>query len=165
MISGAATGRDLRATSLRGGRLVERRPLPANDLSADTPGGNRRSRRERVGDQESGFVDAVAEHVLRGDPCVVVRDEVRPSCVLQCARLMPIRNHGWQPSGAGTGRDAARLAELGHEVVAVEPVAALREAGIGLFPYPADPRAARRLCVRRGRQGNGRAGPAARGGA
>jgi SAM-dependent methyltransferase len=34
--------------------------------------------------------------------------------------------------GAGTGRDAAWLARKGHIVVAVEPVAALREAGNGL---------------------------------
>ncbi|AYV46123.1 class I SAM-dependent methyltransferase [Caulobacter flavus] len=36
--------------------------------------------------------------------------------------------------GAGTGRDAAWLAGLGHAVVAVEPVAALREAGRALRP-------------------------------
>lgn len=36
--------------------------------------------------------------------------------------------------GAGTGRDAAWLAGLGHAVVAVEPVAALREAGRALHP-------------------------------
>ncbi|WP_207780786.1 class I SAM-dependent methyltransferase [Caulobacter radicis] len=36
--------------------------------------------------------------------------------------------------GAGTGRDAAWLAGLGHVVVAVEPVAALREAGRALRP-------------------------------
>jgi SAM-dependent methyltransferase len=37
--------------------------------------------------------------------------------------------------GAGTGRDAAWLAGLGHMVVAVEPVAALREAGRALRPH------------------------------
>jgi SAM-dependent methyltransferase len=36
--------------------------------------------------------------------------------------------------GAGTGRDAGWLAGLGHAVVAVEPVAALREAGRALRP-------------------------------
>ena len=36
--------------------------------------------------------------------------------------------------GAGTGRDAAWLAGLGHAVIAVEPVAALREAGRALRP-------------------------------
>lgn len=36
--------------------------------------------------------------------------------------------------GAGTGRDAAWLAARGYEVLAVEPVAAFREAGAGLHP-------------------------------
>lgn len=36
--------------------------------------------------------------------------------------------------GAGTGRDAAWLAGMGHAVVAVEPAAALREAGRALRP-------------------------------
>jgi len=36
--------------------------------------------------------------------------------------------------GAGTGRDAAWLAKRGHRVVAVEPVRALREAGMKLHP-------------------------------
>ncbi len=39
--------------------------------------------------------------------------------------------------GAGTGRDAARFAEMGHRVVAVEPTDALREAAIRLHPSPA----------------------------
>src|SRR5207247_1303411 len=36
--------------------------------------------------------------------------------------------------GAGTGRDAAALAALGHHVLAVEPTAALREEGRRLHP-------------------------------
>lgn len=36
--------------------------------------------------------------------------------------------------GAGTGRDAAWFAEKGHEVLAVEPVRELREAGQALHP-------------------------------
>jgi SAM-dependent methyltransferase len=36
--------------------------------------------------------------------------------------------------GTGTGRDAAWFAALGHQVLAVEPVAELREAGIALHP-------------------------------
>ncbi|WP_242065492.1 bifunctional 2-polyprenyl-6-hydroxyphenol methylase/3-demethylubiquinol 3-O-methyltransferase UbiG [Trichocoleus sp. FACHB-262] len=36
--------------------------------------------------------------------------------------------------GAGSGRDAAWLADQGHEVVAVEPAAAMREAGQCLHP-------------------------------
>jgi SAM-dependent methyltransferase len=38
--------------------------------------------------------------------------------------------------GAGTGRDAAALAALGHRVLAIEPTAALREAGQRLHPSP-----------------------------
>ena len=36
--------------------------------------------------------------------------------------------------GAGTGRDAARFAELGHRVVAVEPVDELRQGAMALHP-------------------------------
>ena len=38
--------------------------------------------------------------------------------------------------GAGTGRDAAWLASLGHEVIAVEPTAELREPAQKLHPEP-----------------------------
>jgi SAM-dependent methyltransferase len=38
--------------------------------------------------------------------------------------------------GAGTGRDAAALARLGHEVIAVEPTAALREHGKAIHADP-----------------------------
>lgn len=38
--------------------------------------------------------------------------------------------------GAGTGRDAAALAELGHRVVAVEPTAEMRRGGMALHPSP-----------------------------
>jgi len=36
--------------------------------------------------------------------------------------------------GAGTGRDAAGLAEMGNQVLAVEPTAAMREGGMALHP-------------------------------
>ena len=38
--------------------------------------------------------------------------------------------------GAGTGRDAAAFAEMGHQVVAAEPTAALRTAAMALHPSP-----------------------------
>jgi SAM-dependent methyltransferase len=38
--------------------------------------------------------------------------------------------------GAGTGRDAAALADMGHRVVAVEPVAAFRTRAAMLHPSP-----------------------------
>src|ERR1700751_2428499 len=48
--------------------------------------------------------------------------------------------------GAGTGRDVAGFAALGHRVLAVEPTAALRVVAMGLHPHrgssglPARPR-------------------------
>ena len=36
--------------------------------------------------------------------------------------------------GAGTGRDAAQFAAMGHRVVAVEPVEALRQKAMALHP-------------------------------
>lgn len=56
--------------------------------------------------------------------------------------LHPIRKHlPMQPSrildvGAGTGRDAAWFASHSHTVLAVEPVDALREAGMAKHPWP-----------------------------
>ncbi len=38
--------------------------------------------------------------------------------------------------GAGTGRDAAALAGMGHQVLAVEPTAELRAGGAALHPSP-----------------------------
>ncbi|MBU8542731.1 MULTISPECIES: class I SAM-dependent methyltransferase [Roseomonadaceae] len=38
--------------------------------------------------------------------------------------------------GAGTGRDAAALAAMGHQVLAVEPTAELRAGGAALHPSP-----------------------------
>jgi SAM-dependent methyltransferase len=39
--------------------------------------------------------------------------------------------------GAGTGRDAAALAEMGHRVIAVEPTQAFRDRAARLHPSPA----------------------------
>jgi len=50
------------------------------------------------------------------------------------AGFIPIAPARIADIGAGTGRDAAWLAGLGHAVVAVEPVAPLREAGRALRP-------------------------------
>ncbi|MGQ4275006.1 class I SAM-dependent methyltransferase [Terrihabitans sp. B22-R8] len=51
------------------------------------------------------------------------------ACVLD---LMPARPVRAADIGAGTGRDAAWFAARGHEVLAVEPVRELREAGMAL---------------------------------
>ncbi|WP_081077671.1 class I SAM-dependent methyltransferase [Burkholderia stagnalis] len=46
--------------------------------------------------------------------------------------LLPVRPTDVVDLGAGIGTDAAALAAMGHTVVAVEPVDALRRAGMGL---------------------------------
>ncbi len=48
--------------------------------------------------------------------------------------LLPISSARVLEVGAGTGRDAAGLAALGHTVLAVEPTAELRERGVALHP-------------------------------
>jgi len=50
--------------------------------------------------------------------------------------LLPLVPGAVLDIGAGTGVDAAWCAAQGHMVTAVEPVAALREAGRGLHPSP-----------------------------
>lgn len=50
------------------------------------------------------------------------------------AHLFPGRPGRVIDIGAGSARDAARFAEMGHEVIAVEPVTAFREAGAALHP-------------------------------
>lgn len=52
------------------------------------------------------------------------------------AHLLPEAPSRIADVGAGTGRDAAWFAARGHGVLAVEPVAALREAGAALHPSP-----------------------------
>jgi SAM-dependent methyltransferase len=53
------------------------------------------------------------------------------------AHLFPKEPNMILDVGAGTGADAGWLAQKGHQVVAVEPVAAFREAGRRLHPSPA----------------------------
>lgn len=62
----------------------------------------------------------------------IAPDEVHREVV----RLIPEGSLRSVDIGAGTGRDAAWLAAKGHDVVAVEPTAALRDAGMRLHPSP-----------------------------
>jgi SAM-dependent methyltransferase len=71
----------------------------------------------------------------------VADDWVETSEAIDCAKLYaPVLDLLPEPPsqiadiGAGTGRDAAWLAEQGHLVAAVEPVSRLREAGRALHP-------------------------------
>jgi SAM-dependent methyltransferase len=50
------------------------------------------------------------------------------------AHLLPGQPARFVDVGAGTGRDAAWFAKLGHSVLAVEPTEALRAAGMKLHP-------------------------------
>ena len=50
--------------------------------------------------------------------------------------LMPDSPGGVVDIGAGTGRDAAYLAAMGHRVVAVEPTRELRRPGMALHASP-----------------------------
>lgn len=50
--------------------------------------------------------------------------------------LLPVPPARIADVGAGTGRDAAWFADRGHAVLAVEPVAELREAGRALHSSP-----------------------------
>ena len=57
-----------------------------------------------------------------------------PDVLASVEALLPAKPSRVLEVGAGTGRDAAWLAERGHTVVAVEPVRELLEAGMALHP-------------------------------
>ncbi|MGJ4926219.1 class I SAM-dependent methyltransferase [Bradyrhizobium sp. HKCCYLS2038] len=68
-----------------------------------------------------------------------IRYESAPSEQVHAAvlHLLPTRPGCVLDIGAGTGRDAAWFASLGHQVVAVEPTEALRSRAMQLHPSPA----------------------------
>jgi protein-L-isoaspartate O-methyltransferase len=72
-----------------------------------------------------------ADQLVRQYESVRFEDVHRP--VLS---LLPAAPSDVLDIGAGTGRDAAALAELGHRVVAVEPTAEFRERAPKLHPSP-----------------------------
>jgi SAM-dependent methyltransferase len=79
-----------------------------------------------LADIGSGYAAASAELIAR-------YVEVSPTQLYApIADLLPSWPSRIVDIGAGTGRDAAWLASKGHDVVAVEPVAELREAGMAL---------------------------------
>lgn len=80
------------------------------------------------------------EDVLRGYADVadawIARSEEIPCPLLyrHVIDLLPTAPSFVADIGAGTGRDAGWLAEMGHVVTAVEPVAKFRQAGMALHP-------------------------------
>lgn len=78
-------------------------------MSDDVLAGYSASHRELISRFESVACDRLYQHVID---------------------LFPVRSSRIADIGAGTGRDAAWLADKGHFVVAVEPVDELREAGM-----------------------------------
>ena len=71
-----------------------------------------------------GYADNAEQLIARYDSVIAAdKDKV-------VSHLLPGRAGAALDIGAGPGADAAWLASLGHQVVAVEPVAAFREAGM-----------------------------------
>jgi len=85
------------------------------------------SRAERVRGTE-GYAETAAVVAERFER--ITFDDVHASV----RHLIPVAPADVLDIGAGTGRDAAALAAMGHRVVAVEPTAELRTIGTGLHP-------------------------------
>lgn len=78
------------------------------------------------------------EHYAEEAPDLLKRYESIPFAEAQAGvmHLFPAAPCHVLDIGAGTGRDAAGFAALGHRVVAVEPTAAMREGAMALHPSP-----------------------------
>ena len=81
-------------------------------------------------DSTAGYAQE-APALLKAYEAIAVEDVHRP-----VRHLIPTETSRLLDIGAGTGRDAAHFAEMGHRVVAVEPVDALREGAQKLHPSP-----------------------------
>lgn len=79
-------------------------------------------------------IDTVLAGYAADGPTLVARFEAISSADLYAPvqEILPTRPAFVADIGAGTGRDAAWLSAKGHRLVAVEPVAELREAGMRL---------------------------------
>jgi SAM-dependent methyltransferase len=80
------------------------------------------------------MVDEVLQAYAAAATDLIARfEEVSPTQLYApVADLLPSSASRIADIGAGTGRDAAWLADKGHEVIAVEPVSELRRAGMSL---------------------------------
>jgi SAM-dependent methyltransferase len=83
-----------------------------------------------VSDSTAGYANE-APSLLKAYEAIAVEDVHRPVW-----RLIPTTPSRLLDIGAGTGRDAAAFAAMGHQVVAVEPVDELREGAKRLHPSP-----------------------------
>lgn len=97
-----------------------------NEWNADTWPAT--SHRVNGTDPISGYAENAAQLIARYEALNTI-DVLGPA-----AALLPTESARILDVGAGTGRDAAWLAEKGHQVVAVEPVDEFREAGLKLHP-------------------------------
>lgn len=79
------------------------------------------------------FNDVLQGYAAAAADLIVRFEEVSPARLYApIADLLPSSASRVVDIGAGTGRDAAWLADMGHEVIAVEPVNELRQAGMAL---------------------------------
>jgi SAM-dependent methyltransferase len=78
--------------------------------------------------------DVPADYAARATPALIAGYDTLPPAQIYASvlDLFPDAPARIADIGAGTGRDAAWLAGQGHRVLAVEPVAAFREAGAAL---------------------------------
>ena len=78
--------------------------------------------------------DVLADYAAAATPELIAGyDTLPPEQIYAAVRdFLPRAPSRIADIGAGTGRDAAWLAEQGHRVLAVEPVRAFREAGVAL---------------------------------
>jgi len=78
--------------------------------------------------------DVLSDYAASATPALISGwDALPPERIYAAVRdFLPREPARIADIGAGTGRDAAWLAEQGHDVLAVEPVRAFREAGIAL---------------------------------
>src|SRR5205823_5706745 len=106
-----------------GGRIRGR----ARRRRQDHPGG---AGAAAVTDSTAGYAHE-APNLLERYEKISVEDLHKPFW-----HLIPKTSSRFVDIGAGTGRDAAAFAAMGHQVVAVEPVDALREGAKTLHPSP-----------------------------
>lgn len=83
------------------------------------------------------MTDSVAGYASEAPSLLKTYERIAPETLHRPVwHLIPIAPSRLLDIGAGSGRDAAHFAAMGHRVVAVEPVDALREGAMTLHPSP-----------------------------